>query len=48
MLSFEASDYQNTDAREKNNKLIVEYLPKSAVFSIEILMEEIELMVAQK
>ena len=47
MIFLEVSDYQDTDPREKNNDILVEYSSTSAVFSIEILMEEIELVVAQ-
>ena len=39
MFSLEVSDYQDTDAREKNNDFIVEYSSTSAVFPTEILME---------
>ena len=48
MFSLEVSDYQDTDAREKNNDFLIDYLSISAVFSISILMEEIELLLAQK
>ena len=41
---LEFSDYQDTDSREKNNNFLVGYSCTSAVFSIEILMEEIELV----
>ena len=47
MFSLEVSDYQDTDAREKNNGFSSEYLSTSAVFPFEIPMEEIELVVAQ-
>ena len=47
MFSLEVSDYQDTDAKKKNNDFSVEYSSTSAVLLIEILMEEIELMVAQ-
>ena len=38
---------QDSDARVQNNGFLVEYPHASAVFSIEILMEEIELLVAE-
>ena len=44
---LEISDYQDTDARKNNNDFLVEYSSISAVFSIELLMEEIDLAVAQ-
>ena len=44
---LEFSDYQDTDAREKNNDFLDEYLSTSAVLSIEILMEKSELVVAE-
>ena len=47
MFSLEASNYQDIDVRQKINDFLVEYLSASAVFSIEILMEEIELVMAQ-
>ena len=47
MFSLEASDYQDTDAIEENHDFLVEYSSTSVVFSMEILMEEIELVVAQ-
>ena len=43
---LEFSDYQDTDAVEKTLIFLVEYWSTSAVFSIEILMKEIELVVA--
>ena len=48
MFSLEFSDYQDTDARKKSNDFLVEYSSTSNVFSIEILMEVIELLVAEK
>ena len=42
-----SSDYQDTDAREKDNDFLGEYPSISAVFSIKTLMDEIELVVAQ-
>ena len=47
MFSLEVSDYQDTAAQQKNNDFVVEYSSAIAVFSIEILIEEIELVVAQ-
>ena len=47
MFSLEISNYRDTDAREKNNDLLAEYSSTSAVFSIEFLIEEIELVVSQ-
>ena len=38
---------QDSDARVQNNGFLVEYPYASAVFSIEILMEEIELLMAE-
>ena len=46
MFSLEVSDYQVTDTREKNNEFLIEYSSVSAVFLIDILVEEIELVVA--
>ena len=46
-FSPEFSDYQDTDAIEKNNDFLVEYSYASAMSLIEILMEEIELVVAE-
>ena len=46
MFSLEVSDYQDTDAGEKNNDFFDEYSSKGAVFSIDILMEKIKLVVA--
>ena len=43
---LETSDYKETDARRKNNDFLTEHSSTSAVFSIESLMEEIELVVA--
>ena len=48
MFSVEVFDYQDTDAREKNNDSSIEYSFTSVLFSIEILMKEIELLVTQK
>ena len=47
-FSLEVKYYQDTDAREKNNNFSSEYSSTSALFSIEILTEEIEILVAQK
>ena len=46
MFSLEFSDYQDSDAREKNNDYFG-YLSSNAVFSIEILLEESEPVVAE-
>ena len=43
----EFSDSQDTDAREKNHEFLVENSSTSAVFSIQILMKVIELLVAE-
>ena len=48
MFSLEVFDYQDTDAREKNNDCSIDYSSTSVLFSIDILMEEIELLVTQK
>ena len=48
MFSLEAFDYRDTDAREKNNDSSIEYSSTSVLFSIDILMEEIQLLVTQK
>ena len=47
MFSLEVLNYQDTDARGKNIDFLVDYSCTSAMFSIEFLMEEIELVVAQ-
>ena len=47
MFSLEVSDHQETDASEKNNDVSVEYSSTAAVFSIDILMEELELVVSE-
>ena len=44
---FKVSDYQDTDAREKNNEFSVEQLSTSAVFSIKFLSEEVERVMAE-
>ena len=46
-ISQELSDYQHSDAKEKN-KVLVGYSSTSAVFPIEILKEKIKLVVAEK
>ena len=46
MFSVEFPEDQNEDPREKNNDFSLKYSSTSAVFSVEIFMEEIELMVA--
>ena len=38
---------EETDAREKNDNLLPEYSLRSAMFSIQFLMVEIELVVAE-
>ena len=43
---LEFKDYQDSDSKEKNI-FFIEYSFTSAVFSIEILMGEIELVVAE-
>ena len=48
MFSLEVFDYQDTDGREKNNDSSIEYSSTSVLFSIDILMEEIEWLVTQK
>ena len=47
MFSLEFSDYQDSHAREKNNDFLVEYSSTSALGSMGILMEELELVVGQ-
>ena len=37
MFSLENSNYQDTDAREKNNDFLVEYSSTCAAFLVEIL-----------
>ena len=44
---MENLDHQDTDAKEKNNDFSVEYSYASAVFSVQILVEEIELVEAE-
>ena len=46
-FSFDCSDYEDTDAREKINENLAEYSSKSAVFSIKFSMEEIEQLVVE-
>ena len=46
MFSVSYLDYHDNDAREKNNDFLIEHVSISAVFSIEVLMEEFELVVA--
>ena len=43
----EFSEYQDSDAKQKINKFLVEYSSARAVFLITILIEEIELLVAE-
>ena len=47
MFSSDVSDYQDTDAREKADVFVVENSSTAAVFLVEILMAEFELVVAQ-
>ena len=47
MFSLEVSDYQDSDEREKNDDIFVDYSSISAVCSIVILINEIELLVAE-
>ena len=47
IFSLEFSDFQDTDAIQKSNDCLIENSSTSAVFSIEFLVEEIELVVAQ-
>ena len=46
-LFLDFSDNQNTDAKKKNNDSLVDNSSTSAVFLILILMDEIELKVAE-
>ena len=46
-LFSEFSNYQNTDAKKKNNDFLVEYSSTTAVFLIVIMMEKIKLNVAE-
>ena len=48
MFSLEVSEYQDTDARGKRMMFSLEYSSTNAIFSIEMKMEEIELVGAQK
>ena len=41
------SEYHDTDAREKDTKIFVEQSSTGAVFSINISMEEIDLVMAE-
>ena len=43
MFSLEVSDYQDSDAREKINDILVENLSTSDLFSIQILLEKMNL-----
>ena len=45
---MEVLDYQDTDAKEKSNDSSSEKSCASVLFSLDISMEEIELLVAQK
>ena len=45
---MELSDYQDTDAREKNKGFLVEYSFTRNVFSVEFLTEEIEQVLDEK
>ena len=46
-FSLEISEHQDTDSREKNKDFLLGYSSTIALFSVEILMEETELVVAQ-
>ena len=46
-LFLEISVYQNPDAGEKSNDFSFVYSSTSAVFSIEVFVEKIELVVAE-
>ena len=48
MFFLELSDYQDTDAREKNKGSLVEYSFTRIVFLVEFLMEEIEQVLDEK
>ena len=47
IISLEVLDYQDTDASEKNRDISIEYCSTSVLFSFDILMQEIELLVTQ-
>ena len=47
MFYLEVLDREDTDARARNNEFLVEYSCTGAVLLIEILMEDIDLLVAQ-
>ena len=47
MFSLEVSDYQDSAAKKRNNEFLVKYSYKSTAFSIEVWMEEIQLMAAE-
>ena len=47
MFSVEVLENQDTDAREKNRDFLVENSATSAVFLIEILMVETDMLLAQ-
>ena len=47
IISLEVLDYQDTDASEKNKDSSIENPYTIVLFSLDILMEEIELLVAQ-
>ena len=47
MFSLEVSNYRDTDARKKINDFLVKNSSASAVFWIVILIEEMQLVVAQ-
>ena len=48
MISLRISENQDPHAREKDNGVLVERFYFTVVFLIEILMEEIELVLAEK
>ena len=47
MVFLDFSDYQITDAGEKNNEFSVEYSSTSVLFSLQISMEEMGVVVAE-
>ena len=46
-FSLEFSNFLDSDAKKKKNDFLIEYSPTSAVFSIEMLMEEREILVTE-
>ena len=47
MIPLEDSDLKDTDVKKQNKDFSIEELSTGVVFLIEILMEEIDLVVAQ-